>query len=91
MDELGINFGLLLVQLLCFGTFIIGLTAAVYFSTRVAFNRYAKIDDSELVMSFEVSEEGITIPKSVFEDVEVVELRRTKTKLILHPVVDEEK
>ena len=89
MEALGINIGYLLLQLLCFGLFILGLVVAVYLSARMAFRMSSKIDDSELVMAFEVTEDGIVIPKSVLQGAEKVELRQTKTKLILHLIVDE--
>ena len=89
MEAIGVNIAYLTVQLLCFGMFVAAFAGVVYLSTRYAYNKAEKIDDSELVMSFTVTEDGIVIPKSVLEGAEQIQLRRTKTKLILHPVVEE--
>ena len=89
MEAIGINVGYLLIQVLCFAGFLGALVLAVYLAARMAYNKSAKIDDSELVMSFDVSEDGIVIPKSVLKGAEQVELRETKTQLILRPVSKE--
>ena len=89
MDSIGVNIGYLFLSLLCLGGFLAAMAGGVYLAARMAFNMSAKMDYSELVMSFDVGEEGIIIPKSVFEDAEKVELRQTKTELILRPIVED--
>ena len=89
MESVGINVGYLLIQLLCFAGFLGALVLAVYLAAKMAYNKSAKIDDSELVMSFAVSDEGIVIPKSVLQGAQQVELRRTRTQLILRPLIKE--
>jgi hypothetical protein len=89
VESVGINIGYLLLSLLCLGAFLAALAGGVYLAARMAYGMSAKIDDSELVMSFTVTDEGIVIPKSELGGAETVELRRTRTKLILHPVVKE--
>ena len=89
MEAVGINVGYLLIQILCFAGFLGALVLAVYIAAKMAYNKSAKIDDSELVMSFAVTDEGIVIPKSVLQGAEQVELRQTKTQLILRPVSKE--
>ena len=86
MEAWGINIGYLLIQVLCFAGFLGALVVAVYLAAQMAYNKSAKIDDSELVMSFDVSDEGIVIPKSVLQGAQQVELRQTKTQLILRLV-----
>ena len=86
MEAVGINVGYLAIQLLCFGMFVVVFAGAVYLATRYAYNKAAKSDDSELLMTLDVMDEGIVIPKSIFEAAAQVELRRTKTQLILRPI-----
>lgn len=89
MEAVGINVVYLVMQLLCFGLFVAAFAGAVYGATRYAYNKAAKVDDSELVITFDVSQEGIVIPKSVLQGAEQVELRRTRTQLILRPLFKE--
>ena len=83
MEAVGINISYLLIQVLCFAGFLGALVLAVYLAARMAYNKSAKIDDSELVMTFDVADDGIMIPKSVLQGAEQVELRRTRTQLLL--------
>ncbi len=89
MESLGINIGYLALSLLCFTGFVVAMAGGVYLAARYAYNKSAQFDESELLMILAVTEEGITIPKSALLGAEKIELRRTNTKLILHPVIEE--
>ncbi|MCI0399506.1 MAG: hypothetical protein L0332_32155 [Chloroflexi bacterium] len=88
MEALGINIGYFLGQLLAIlllALLVIGPVFLVFLLIKLAI----KPEKTELLMTAEVTQQGVLVPRQLLHGATEVEIRRKQAMLLLVPVVKE--